>query len=63
MRKEGTFIMGFKLMTAKDVAEYLQLNEEVVNRHFRSGLLPGIKLGGHWRVRSDVLEKWIAEGK
>jgi excisionase family DNA binding protein len=47
------------IMTIADVAEYLGLHELTVRRLAREGALPALKLGRQWRVKRDLLEKWI----
>jgi excisionase family DNA binding protein len=47
------------IMTISDVAEYLGLHELTVRRLAREGALPALKLGRQWRVKRDLLEKWI----
>jgi len=47
------------IMTITDVAEYLGLHELTVRRLAREGALPALKLGRQWRVKRDLLEKWI----
>lgn len=48
-------------MTIKEVAEYLQLEEHTVYKMARKGEIPAFKLGKNWRVRKDLLDKWIEE--
>ena len=47
------------IMTISQVAEYLGLHELTVRRLAREGELPALKLGRQWRVKRDLLEKWI----
>ena len=49
------------IMTISDVAEFLGLHELTVRRLAREGQLPALKLGRQWRVKKDLLEKWIEE--
>jgi excisionase family DNA binding protein len=48
-----------QIMTIADVAEYLGLHELTVRRLAREGAIPALKLGRQWRVKRDLLEKWI----
>ncbi|MFL7807260.1 MAG: helix-turn-helix domain-containing protein [Anaerolineae bacterium] len=48
-----------QIMTISDVAEYLGLHELTVRRLAREGAIPALKLGRQWRVKRDLLEKWI----
>jgi excisionase family DNA binding protein len=47
------------VMTIADVAAYLGLHELTVRRLAREGAIPALKLGRQWRVKRDLLEKWI----
>jgi excisionase family DNA binding protein len=47
------------IMTIAEVAEYLGLHELTVRRLAREGAIPALKLGRQWRVKRDLLEKWI----
>ena len=49
------------IMTISEVAEYLGLHELTVRRLAREGQLPALKLGRQWRVKKDLLEKWIEQ--
>jgi nitrogen PTS system EIIA component len=47
------------LLTAKQVAEYLQLSQRSIYRLLERGELPGIKVGGQWRFRKTAIDEWI----
>ena len=47
------------IMTIAEVAAYLGLHELTVRRLAREGAIPALKLGRQWRVKRDLLEKWI----
>lgn len=48
-----------KLLTVKDVAEYLQLDEHTVYRMARKGEIPAYKVAGQWRFKRELIEKWL----
>jgi excisionase family DNA binding protein len=48
-----------QILTIAQVAEFLGLHELTVRRLAREGELPALKLGRQWRVKKDLLEKWI----
>jgi len=48
-----------QIMTIAQVAEFLGLHELTVRRLAREGAIPALKLGRQWRVKKDLLEKWI----
>ena len=49
------------LLTVQQVAEMLQMNEEVIRRYLRDGRIKGFKVGRDWRVKEKDLEKFINE--
>ena len=50
-----------EIMTVKQVAEYLQMDEHTIYKLARSGLIPSIKIAGQWRFKKDVIDRWISE--
>jgi excisionase family DNA binding protein len=50
-----------RIMTAKDVAEFLKLKEGTVCSLASEGKLPGFKFGKSWRFDMNEIEKLIAE--
>jgi excisionase family DNA binding protein len=50
-----------RLMTADDVASYLQLNKQTVTRMAARGELPAIKLGREWRFRKEYIDAKLDE--
>ena len=47
------------IMTIKEVAEYLKVNERTVYRLTGAKKIPAFKVGGTWRfLRSDI-DQWI----
>ena len=56
-------VMNDKIMTLKEVAEYLKLAEKTAYRLAAEGKLPGFKAGGSWRFKQSDIEKWIEENK
>ena len=47
------------ILTIKEVAEYLKVNERTVYRLAGAKKIPAFKVGGTWRfVRSDI-DQWI----
>jgi excisionase family DNA binding protein len=51
--------MPNEIMTIKEVSEYLKMNYRTVYRLAEKGEIPAFKLGKNWRVRKDLLDKWI----
>ena len=44
-----------EVVTIGEVSEVLRMEEETVRRHLVSGTIPGVKVGGRWRVYRDDL--------
>lgn len=49
----------YKLLTVKEVARHLHVNENTVHDYRKSGLLKFMKLG-RWKVREQDLEEFKA---
>ncbi|MGF1759828.1 helix-turn-helix transcriptional regulator [Photobacterium sagamiensis] len=50
-----------EFMNAKQVAEYLDLNEKKVYALANDGLLPATKVTGKWLFPKSLLDKWLLE--
>ena len=58
-----------EILTVTGVAEYLRVSKHAVYHMVRNGSLPMARLPvadgdgthGHYRINSDVLEKWAAD--
>lgn len=48
-----------ELLTAKEVADTLKMNPQVVLRKLHSGEIPGYKIGKEWRVSRAKLVGWL----
>lgn len=53
--------MTEQILTVKDVADYLRVNERTVYRMAVAGRLPAFKVGGSWRFKMEELQQWIQE--
>ncbi len=53
--------MDSDIMTMKEVADYLKLNEKTAYRLTADGKLPAFKVGGSWRFRKSEIDRWIIE--
>jgi len=51
--------MASEVMTVEELAEYLRLDRQTVYRKFRSGELPGVKIGKAIRFKRDVIDGWL----
>ena len=54
--------MSSRLMTSKEVAEYLKISESLLNGYRADGTGPVyLKLGRLVRYRLEDIERWLAE--
>ncbi|HEY3375599.1 MAG TPA: helix-turn-helix domain-containing protein [Candidatus Aquicultor sp.] len=51
-----------EIMTAKQLAEYLQMSQITICRLARERKLPGTKIGKEWRFPKELVDKLIASG-
>lgn len=51
--------MEDRLMTVKQVAAYLSVNERTVLKLVQDGALPGVKVGNQWRFRKAMIDTWL----
>jgi PTS system nitrogen regulatory IIA component len=49
-----------EVMTAAEIAEYLQLAEKTVLRMAQSGRIPAAKVASQWRFMRSVVRDWLA---
>jgi len=50
-----------EIMTAKEVAEYLNIHPLTVHKFAREGKIPAFKIGTDWRFHKKYIERWIRE--
>lgn len=65
-RIDGTLHMGDtqpSLMSAQEVAEYLELELRVVEQWAREGKVPSRQEGGQWRFDRNKIDEWVATQK
>src|SRR3989442_7172915 len=51
--------MSDQMLRVPELAERLDLSPQSVYRLLQSGALPGLRVGGSWRVPASALERWI----
>jgi excisionase family DNA binding protein len=47
------------LLTVRQLAGYLSLNERTVLKLVSDGKLPGVKIGSQWRFRKAMIDTWL----
>lgn len=50
-----------EILTAKEVAEYLNIHPLTVHKYAREGKIPAFKIGTDWRFHRKYIERWIKE--
>ena len=50
---------GEPLLTVKQLAAFLSVNERTVLKLAAEGALPGVKVGNQWRFRKTMIETWL----
>lgn len=48
-----------EVMTAKQIAEYLQINEMTLYKWVRLGGIPVVRMGRVLRFKKDIIDKWL----
>lgn len=52
--------MADEILTIREVAELLRINEKTAYRLAAEGEIPGFKVGGSWRFKRQDIDLWIA---
>lgn len=55
--------MSDEILTVKELARYLKLNEKTAYRLVSKDDLPGFKVGGSWRFKKTDIDAWIESRK
>ena len=50
---------GDPLLTVKQLAAFLNVNERTVLKLVTEGALPGVKVGNQWRFRKAMIDTWL----
>src|SRR5215831_7991321 len=56
---EGTFVVEDRLLTLKELAAYLKINERTALKLVAEGALPAVRLGNQWRFRKFMVDAWL----
>lgn len=52
-----------KLLTAKELAQFLKLSESTIYKLASNGEIPGLKIGDSWRFDQQDIERMIRSVK
>lgn len=51
--------MDDEILTIREVAELLKINEKTAYKLASAGKIPGFKVGGSWRFQRQEIANWI----
>jgi excisionase family DNA binding protein len=51
--------MSDEILTIREVAELLKINEKTAYKLAAEGKLPGFRVGGAWRFKRSTINAWI----
>jgi excisionase family DNA binding protein len=63
VRKNVLGRRSMDLLTTKEVARYLRVNEYTVYRWLSQKKLPAYKVGAQWRINRTALNNWLKRRK
>ena len=52
-----------RVMTVKELSDYLRVHPSTVYKLLRRGDLPGFRIGTDWRFNAEVIDRWCLERK
>lgn len=52
-----------EMLTPEEVAKVLRISVATVREALFDGALPGVKIGGVWRIPPDKFETWMEDPK
>ena len=52
-----------KILTTKELAEYLKLTEVTIYKYANEGKIPGFKIGSRWRFDKDQIDNFLKNGE
>lgn len=52
-------IKSLGLLTVSQAADYLNIPRPTLYQHLREGKIPGIQIGGRWRIEQQALHKLV----
>jgi excisionase family DNA binding protein len=53
--------MEERLLTVRELAEYMQMNERTILKLVNAGSLPGAKIASQWRFKRSVVDAWLED--
>lgn len=50
-----------KVLTVKELSDYLRVHPSTIYRLLKRGQIPGFKLGSDWRFNIEAIDRWRLE--
>jgi excisionase family DNA binding protein len=50
-----------RLMTIREIADYLRLSKVTVYKMTRQGKIPALKIGKQWRYDKSEIDSWVKQ--
>ena len=47
-----------KVLTVKELSDYLRVHPSTIYRLLKKGQLPGFKVGSDWRFNIEAIDRW-----
>ena len=47
-----------RVLTVRELADYLRVHSSTVYRLLRSNQLPGFRIGSDWRFNAELIQQW-----
>lgn len=60
-KKSGASHNPPKVLTVRELSEYLRVHPTTVYRLLRAKQLPGFRVGSEWRFSIDMIDRWRSE--
>jgi excisionase family DNA binding protein len=51
-------IIDDKVMTLREVSEYLKVHPSTIYRQLKRGTIPAFKVGSDWRFNIESIDRW-----
>ncbi len=51
--------MEDEVLTIKEVADYLKMNERTIYKLVQNGKIPAAKIASQWRLKKDLINEWL----
>jgi excisionase family DNA binding protein len=57
-KKSGAELIPPKILTVREVSEYLRVHPATIYRLLRSKQIPGFLVGSDWRFDLNAIDRW-----